>query len=71
MTRKPDPARIHTARRAGTVYRVAGEGVPLDVAGAWATQWELATRLAREDVRYWDDAYLWIREQRETRRRPE
>jgi hypothetical protein len=55
MSRRPDPARIAAAKRAGTRERMISDGVSETKVDAWLDAW---TR--DNDGQSWDGAYEWI-----------
>jgi hypothetical protein len=72
MSRRADPERIDVARRAATLGRLVGDGVPNETAEAWIAAWdeEAARRGVSRGAEYWDAAWAWIAEERQTRGRP-
>ena len=68
--RKPDPERIYLARRAATLSRLTGAGVPPERAEALVSEWEAdaAVRgLERHTGAFWDEGWLWISVRRSRR----
>lgn len=59
MSRRSDPARIETARRAATIARLISDGELPDRAAAWVARWELTVtgRPGRTD---WESFDQWI-----------
>ena len=73
VSRRADPERIYTARRAAHLSRLSGSGMPEDRAEAWCAAREAeAARIGREghELMFWRDGGRWIDAQRETRRGP-
>lgn len=63
MTLLPRHERIFAARRAATVERLVGDGIPRDWVEAWVTSWEgAATDLhtLRRDPEFWDRGYAYV-----------
>ena len=72
MSRRSTPERIDQARHAATRNRLSGEGVTEATADAWIAAWEVrADRdgLERGSI-YWQAAWEWIGQERESRHRP-
>ncbi len=65
MARRPDPERLHEARRE-TRQRLMGEGESPEQAERLVEQWELqAARDGLErDGRYWEAGWAWMLAQR-------
>lgn len=65
MTRPPDHERIYAARRAATLERLVGEGIPREWAEAWLTSWEGGAAdihgLRREPATFWEQGYQYAR----------
>jgi hypothetical protein len=72
MSRRVDPERIDAARHAATLGRLIGEGVTAETALEWiaALGGEGARRGLRCGAEYWDAAWAWIAQERQTRGRP-
>jgi hypothetical protein len=63
MSRRADPARIETARRAAAIARLISSGEPPDRAAAWVARWEstIDGQPSRED---WETLDVWLAGQR-------
>jgi hypothetical protein len=61
MSRRPDPARIHEARRAATARRLEMSGMSAERAESLVARWEaLATAEGRpRDRAYWEAFDAW------------
>jgi hypothetical protein len=63
MARRPDPQRLHEARRDGTLRRLETYGeMSAERAEAWLCRWEAdeAPQSLERDSRYWDAGWDWI-----------
>ena len=73
MSRRPDPARIHQARRAAIRNTIMqSRGLDQDVAERWCDAWEAEAALQglERGSAYWDADKAWIDAQCAARRRP-
>jgi hypothetical protein len=72
MSRRPDPARIDEARRAGNRNRLMGEGVTEETADAWIAAWEAeaARRGLKRGQEFWQAGWGWIAAERRRRAKP-
>jgi hypothetical protein len=72
VSRRPDPERIHLARRAAIANTLTGSGMDPDVANRWCDAWEAeaALRDLERDGDYWQSGKLWIDAQCAARKRP-
>lgn len=62
MARRPDPARIYEARRAGAVARLAsrtGSERAEQLVAGWEAEAE-ARGIPRGDARYWSEGAAWL-----------
>lgn len=73
MARRPDPHRIHEAKRAATVERLVSAGIGRGDAEPWVAAWEReaeAQGLPRTDHDYWEAGMTWIAMRRALDRKP-
>ena len=72
MTRRPDPERIHVARRAAIREILISGGKDPDVAERWCDAWEAEAALQGLDrgAAYWDAGKQWIDTQCAARKQP-
>ena len=66
MSRRVDPARIETARRAATIARLVSGGRTADAAAAIVAEWE-AAHAGRDDASRrsaWEQFDRWLEERR-------
>jgi len=70
MARRPDPERIHRAKRAGTLASLVDQHrIPRDRAEALIAAWEIEAEgreLVRTDNDYWPTGQAWMLDQRRT-----
>ena len=74
MARKPDPARIDAARRAGIQGRLMAGGMSRELAETWCAAWEREAVIQGRDRAhddYWDAGGAWIERECSARKRPE
>ena len=66
MTRRPDPVRIETARRAATIARLVSGGRSAQVAADLVAEWEAQRGAAdrRADPAGWERFDAWLAERR-------
>ena len=57
--KKPDPARIRTARKEGLRARLIGDGLLPEQADRWIATW-LESEGDPDTVAFWEAAYEWI-----------
>jgi hypothetical protein len=63
MSRRPDPARIETARRAATIARLISGGRSASAAAALVADWEAGVRVERgrsPDRSDWEGFDRWL-----------
>ena len=72
MAHRPDPQRIHQARRAAIRNIMISGGKDRDVAERWCAAWEAEALLQGIDrgAAYWDAGKHWIDAQCAARKRP-
>jgi hypothetical protein len=73
MSRPPDHERIYAARRAGTLERLVGEGIPRPWAEAWLASWEGGAadiHGLRRDPDFWEQGYQYAHGAYERGERP-
>ena len=69
MTRRPDPERIHIARRMAVRSRLAGEGIALELAERWCDAWEAERQgLERGSPDFWRHGTKWVASERSARK---
>jgi hypothetical protein len=66
MTRRPDPVRIETARRAATIARLVSGGRSAQVAADLVAEWEAQRAAASRpaDRAGWERFDAWLAERR-------
>jgi hypothetical protein len=66
MSRRVDPVRIETARRAATIARLVSGGRSADAAAAIVAEWEAAHAGGSETSRRatWEQLDRWLEERR-------
>jgi hypothetical protein len=65
--RKPNPKNIYLARRAATLSRLTGPGMPPERAEALVAAWEAeagARGLIRDSAAFWEGSGEWIEKRR-------
>jgi hypothetical protein len=62
ISRRPDPARIHEARRAATIRRLEMSGMSAEGAESWVARGETMADTERRppNSAYWMEAWDWI-----------
>jgi hypothetical protein len=63
MSRRPDPDRLYTASRTGTLNRLVGDGELPERAEAWLAVWEgqaASEGIDRFRDGFWHDGWRWI-----------
>jgi hypothetical protein len=72
MPRRPDPERIHQARRDAVRNTLTGTGLTLETAERWCDAWEAEAerRGLSKDRDYWAVGASWIETERDARRKP-
>ena len=64
MARRADPERIFQARKAATIERLIGDGIPRAMVDAWIESYEggdADMHRSRADPNFWDNAYNYAR----------
>jgi hypothetical protein len=73
VSRRADPERIFAAKKAATIERLVGDGIPRTTVEAWVESWEGGAadiHDLRRDLDFWENGYQYVRREYDAGHKP-